>query len=90
MKEQDIERIIKIFNKNFRNKDILLIFEGSIETYIKMNNFKFLLTRDDMVLTDGKDKKLKIDLYWANNVKIQENRIEIDMESDYMICIEVA
>ena len=55
-----------------------------------MNNFKFLLTRDDMVLTDGKDKKLKIDLYWANNVKIQENRIEIDMESDYMICIEVA
>ncbi len=90
MKEQDIERIIKIFNKNFRNKDILIIFEGSIETYIKMNNFKFLLTRDDMVLTDGKDKKLKIDLYWANNVKIQENRIEIDMESDYMICIEVA
>lgn len=43
-----------------------------------------------MILTDGKNKELKIELYWVNDVNIQEKKIIFEMESDYMVCIEIA
>lgn len=90
MNNKQIKEIIKIFNKNFKRKDIIVTFLGSIETYIKIPNLKFFLTQDIMILTDGKNKELKIELYWVNDVNIQEKKIIFEMESDYMVCIEIA
>lgn len=90
MKKEEIKKLVKIFSQNFKRKDIIMSFTGSLKMYFKMSNLKFLITSENIVLTDGKNKEIQIEHYWVNNIEVQEKKLFFDMEGSYRICIELA
>ena len=40
MDRKTIKEIVKIFNNNFKNNNINVIFNGSLELIMKISNFK--------------------------------------------------
>ncbi len=83
-----IKDIIKILNKDFKGKDVNIIFTGSLDTIIKLYNFRFYISKDTTIFSDKKGNELKIDNYWINNVIIKNNLIRFEFEGDYAIIID--
>lgn len=82
------KNIIKTLNKNFKGKDVNIIFSGSLETTIKLYDFRFYISRDTTIFSDKKGNELKIDNYWINNVIIKSNVIKFEFENEYSITVD--
>ena len=85
MKKEQIKEIINILSKNFKNKEIDIIFDGAIEFVLKMKNIKFFITRDIIIIVDENDKEFRIDPYYIDDIEFKNNTIKIEMEGYYTV-----
>lgn len=88
MTDSKVNHIIKILNNDFKNKNINVIFSGSIDTIIHIPKMRFFISKDTTVLYGEKNSQLKIDNYWIDSVKVQEKSIMFVMDSDFTITID--
>lgn len=87
--KEDREKLIETLSKKFKNKEIYLIFDGAISHYtITMNNIKFFVTKDLIVLVNEDDKELHIDPFYVEDIKYKNNTIKIEMAGDYSIILD--
>ncbi len=89
MKQEIIKEIVNVLNKNFKGKTVNIIFNGSLETVVKINNFRYCITRDTIIFSNGKQEKLKIDTFWLDNTVIKNNSIRFYMDSDFTIVLDI-
>lgn len=85
MDKEQIKEIINILSKNFKNKEINIIFGGAIEFTLKMKNIKFFITRDIIIIVDENDKEFRIDPYYIDDIEFKNNTIKIEMEGYYTV-----
>ena len=52
MNKEEKEKLIKTLSKNFKNREIYVIFTGAIDYTITMNNIKFFITKDLIILVN--------------------------------------
>ena len=61
MKKEEVKELINTLSKNFKKKEINVIFSGAIDFIITMKNIKFFVTRDIIIIVDDNDKEFRID-----------------------------
>lgn len=80
MKKEEVKELINTLSKNFKKKEINVIFSGAIEFIITMKNIKFFVTRDIIIIVDDNDKEFRIDPYYINDIEYKNNTIKLEME----------
>lgn len=85
MDKEQIKEIINILSKNFKNKEINIIFSGTIEFTLKMKNIKFFITRDIIIIVDENDKEFHIDPYYIDDIEFKNNTIKFEKEGYYTV-----
>ena len=85
MDKEQIKEIINILSKNFKNKEINIIFSGAIEFTLKMKNIKFFITRDIIIIVDENDQEFRIDPYYIDDIEFKDNTIKIEMVGYYRV-----
>ena len=80
MKKEEVKELINKLSKDFKKKEINIIFSGAIEFTIKMKNIKFFVTKDIIIIVNEDDMEFRIDPYYINDIKYKNNTIEIEME----------
>lgn len=80
MKKEEVKELINTLSKNFKKKEINIIFSGAIEFIITMKNIKFFVTRDIIIIVDDNDKEFRIDPYYINDIEYKNNTIKLEME----------
>lgn len=89
MNKQEKERLIKMLSNNFKNKEIYIVFTGAISNYtIIMNNIKFFVTKDLIILVNEDDRELHIDPFYIEDIKYRNHTIKIEMTGEYSITID--
>lgn len=89
MNKQEKERLIKTLSNNFKNKEIYVIFTGAISNYtITMNNIKFFVTKDLIILVNEDNRELHIDPFYIEDIKYTSHTIEVEMTGDYSLIID--
>lgn len=89
MSNEEVKKVIQIFNKKFRNKTVNIIFAGTLEQTLSIKNFRYFISKNSMILLDKHEEILKIDLDWLNDLKFRDNSVKLNMESDYSITIDI-
>lgn len=80
MNKEEIRELISKLSKDFKKKEIYIIFEGAIEFTIKMKNIKFFVTKDIIIIIDENDKEFRIEPHYIDNIEYQNNTIKFEME----------
>lgn len=80
MKKEEVKELINTLSKNFKKKEINVIFSGAIDFIITMKNIKFFVTRDIIIIVDDNDKEFRIDPYYINDIEYKNNTIKLEME----------
>lgn len=88
MKKELIKEIVEVLNKNFKGKTVNVIFNGSIETVVKIKDFRYYITRYTTTLSSGRQERLKLDNYWIDDIVVKENSVKFFMDSDFSITID--
>ena len=76
-----VEKLKKTLLKEYKNKDILVILEGFIKTYIIIKNSKILINNQTLILTDGKQQEIIIDLDYVYNIDVN-TAIMFDLDNE--------
>ena len=76
-----VEKLKKALLKEYKNKDILVILEGFIKTYIIIKNSKILINNQTLILTDGKQQEIIIDLDYVYNIDVN-TAIMFDLDNE--------
>ena len=76
-----VEKLKKALLKEYKNKDILVILEGFIKTYIIIKNSKILINNQTLILTDGKQQEFIIDLDYVYNIDVN-TAIMFDLDNE--------
>lgn len=88
MRDNEVKHITNVLNNYFRNKNVNIIFSGSIDTTVHIPKMRFFISKDTTVLSGEGNSQLKIDNYWIDSVKIKEKSIVFKMDSDFSITID--
>ena len=80
MKKEEVKELINTLSKNFKKKEINVIFSGAIDFIITMKNIKFFVTRDIIIIVDDNDKEFRIDPYYINDIEYKNNTIKLEIE----------
>ena len=76
-----VEKLKKALLKDYKNKDIIVILEGFIKTYIIIKNSKILINNQTLILTDGKQQEIIIDLDYVYNIDVN-TAIMFDLDNE--------
>lgn len=76
-----VEKLKKALLKDYKNKDIIVILEGFIKTYIIIKNSKILINNQTLILTDGKQQEFIIDLDYVYNIDVN-TAIMFDLDNE--------
>ena len=76
-----VEKLKKTLLKEYKNKDILIMLEGFIKTYIIIKNSKILINNQTLILTDGKQQEIIIDLDYVYNIDVN-TAIMFDLDNE--------
>ena len=85
MKKEEVKELINTLSKNFKKKEINIIFSGAIEFIITMKNIKFFVTRDIIIIVDDNDKEFRIDPFYIDDIEFKNNTIKFEMEGYYTV-----
>lgn len=80
MNKEEMKELISKLSKDFKKKEIYIIFEGAIEFTIKMKNIKFFVTKDIIIIVSDDDREFKIEPYYINYIEYKNNTIKLEME----------
>ena len=80
MNKEEMKELISKLSKDFKKKEIYIIFEGAIEFTIKMKNIKIFVTKDIIIIIDENDKEFRIEPHYIDNIEYQNNTIKFEME----------
>lgn len=80
MKKEEVKELISKLSKNFKKKEINIIFNGAIECVITMKNIKFFVTKDIIIIVSDDDREFRIDPYYINDIEYRNNTIRFEME----------
>ena len=76
-----VEKLKNALLKDYKNKDIIVILEGFIKTYIIIKNSKILINNQTLILTDGKQQEFIIDLDYVYNIDVN-TAIMFDLDNE--------
>ena len=76
-----VEKLKNALLKDYKNKDIIVILEGFIKTYIIIKNSKILINNQTLILTDGKQQEIIIDLDYVYNIDVN-TAIMFDLDNE--------
>ena len=88
MNKEEKEKLIKTLSKNFKNREIYVIFTGAIDYTITMNNIKFFITKDLIILVNEDDRELHIDPFYIEHIQYTKATIDLKMCEGYNIRID--
>lgn len=89
MSSEEVKEIKKLLNEKFKNKEIYINITGTIETLIVIKNFKFFISENTIIFSDGKKTEFKInDCYYIDEVSIEKTSLEFKMSGEYSIRID--
>lgn len=88
MTDTNIEEIKELLENKFLNNTITICVEGAIETTFSITNTQYFLSKTIFILSNGEYNEIKIDVYWINNVKIENECICLSLEGNYNIKID--
>ncbi len=88
MNKENIRELISKLSKNFKNKEIIIIFNGAIEFTITMKNIRFFVTRNVIIIVDENDKEFKLDPFYIEDIKYSNHTITFEIEGDLKMRIE--
>lgn len=80
MKKEEVKELVSKLSKEFKKKEINIIFNGAIEFTITMKNIKFFVTKDIIIIVSDDDNEFRIDPYYINNIEYRNNTITLEME----------
>lgn len=83
MENTDITEIKSLLQNKFCNNTITILFQGSIELTFTISKLQFYISKTTLILSNGEETELKIDLYWINNVEIKNNYIIFYFERQF-------
>lgn len=83
MENTDITEIKSLLQNKFFNNTITILFQGSIELAFTISKLQFYISKTTLILSNGEEIELKIDLYWINNVEIKNNYIIFYFERQF-------
>lgn len=88
MKKEEVKKLIYMLSKDFKKKEINVIFTGAVECAIKMKNIRFFVTKDIIIIVSDDDTEFRIDPYYINDIEYKNSTIRFEMEGYYNIQIE--
>lgn len=80
MKKEEVKELVRKLSKNFKKKEINIIFNGAIEFTITMKNIKFFVTKDIIIIVSDDDREFRIDPYYIKDIEYRNNNIKLEME----------
>ena len=80
MKREEVKELISKLSKDFKKKEINIIFTGAIEFTITMKNIKFFVTKDILIIVSDDDREFRIAPYYINDIEDRNNTIRFEME----------
>ena len=80
MKKEEVKKLVDKLSKNFKRKEINIIFSGAIDFTIKMKNIKFFVTKDIIIIVNEDEKEFRVDPYYINNIEYKNKTIKLEME----------
>lgn len=80
MKKEEVKELVSKLSKDFKRKEINIIFTGTIELTITMKNIKFFVTKDIIIIVSDDDREFRIDPYYINDIEYRNNTIKFEME----------
>lgn len=80
MKREEVKELISKLSKDFKKKEINIIFTGAIEFTITMKNIKFFVTKDILIIVSDDDREFRIAPYYINDIEYRNNTIRFEME----------
>ena len=80
MKKEEVKELVSKLSKDFKRKEINIIFTGTIEFTITMKNIKFFVTKDIIIIVSDDDREFRIDPYYINDIEYRNNTIRFEME----------
>lgn len=80
MKKEEVKELVSKLSKDFKRKEINIIFTGAIEFTITMKNIKFFVTKDIIIIVSDDDREFRIDPFYINDIEYRNNTIILEME----------
>lgn len=80
MKKEEVKELVRKLSKNFKKKEINIIFNGAIEFTITMKNIKFFVTKDIIIIVSDDDREFRIEPYYIKDIEYRNNNIKLEME----------
>lgn len=80
MKKEEVNELVRKLSKNFKKKEINIIFNGAIEFTITMKNIKFFVTKDIIIIVSDDDREFRIEPYYIKDIEYRNNNIKLEME----------
>lgn len=80
MNGTDILKIKNLLQDNFLNNKATICIQGAIEFTFSISNLQFFISKTLFILSNGEYQEFKIDTYWIDNIKIENNCIYLYME----------
>ena len=80
MNDTDIIKVRNLLQNKFLNNNITIYIQGAIEFTFPISNLQFFISKTLFILSDGKNHEIKIEVYWIDNIKIENDYILLYME----------
>lgn len=80
MKKEEVKELVRKLSKNFKKKEINIIFNGAIEFTITMKNIKFFVTKDIIIIVSDDGREFRIEPYYIKDIEYRNNNIKLEME----------
>jgi len=80
MRKEEVKTLVNKLSKDFKRKEINIIFSGAIEFTITMKNIKFFVTKDIIIIVNEDDKEFRVDPFYINDIEYKNNTIKLEME----------
>lgn len=80
MKKEEVKELVRKLSKNYKKKEINIIFNGAIEFTITMKNIKFFVTKDIIIIVSDDDREFRIEPYYIKDIEYKHNNIKLEME----------
>lgn len=79
---------LRIKLKEFENEDIYVEIKGAIEFHTTVKSAKILISNQKIFITNEKEQDFIIELYYLDNIEIEENAIYLQMQNDIEIMLD--
>lgn len=84
------EEIQKLKNKitEYENQDIFIKIEKSIQYHTTIYNAKIIVSDQKLIISDGKEQDFIVELFYLDNVKMEDNEILLELANDINISLD--